>query len=262
MKYVWAMVSFGGVPSVDGFIKRHELHNQLKKMNVDGADMEKQYGCIKFHAKHYGGHGAKLTLAVRNKWFAGWTRSWLYCKVPLVWSPIPVRGKSVYALWSSMAPLDFSMEPSFKCADDDSRDTALVSAMASFGFIEIADGETPISKVVLPLLEFPLAKLQGESNDHFLVRVELGVENVMDSYGRVEHDACIKALPNEGRLSRCWTQQELIASPNHSILSHGCKEEDEQGFGGDECRGADSSYILAYLFTSMGTNYRGALGLK
>jgi hypothetical protein len=24
-------------------------------------------------------------------------------------------------------------------------------------------------------------------------------------------------------------QQELIASPNHSILSHGCKEEDEQG---------------------------------
>jgi hypothetical protein len=50
----------------------------------------------------------------------------------------------------------------------------------------------------------------------------------------------------------CWNQQELIASPNHSILSHGCKEEDEQGFDGDERRGADSSYILAYLFTGLG----------
>jgi hypothetical protein len=45
-------------------------------------------------------------------------------------------------------------------------------------------GETPMSKVTLPLLEFALAKLQGESNDHFLVRVELGAKNVVGSYGR------------------------------------------------------------------------------
>jgi hypothetical protein len=67
---------------------------------------------------------------------------------------------------------------------------------------------------------------------------------------------------NRSSDTNCWTQQELIASPNHSILSHGCNEEDEQGFDGDERRGADSSYILAYLFTGLGTNYRGALGLK
>jgi hypothetical protein len=49
---------------------------------------------------------------------------------------------------------------------------------ANFSFTEIADGETPISKVALPLQEFPLGKLQGESNDHFLARVELDAENV------------------------------------------------------------------------------------
>jgi hypothetical protein len=69
----------------------------------------------------------------------------------------------------------------------------------SFSFAEIADGETPISKVALPLLEFPLLKLQGESNDHFLVRVELGAKYVVGSYGRAKHDACIKALANRGR---------------------------------------------------------------
>jgi hypothetical protein len=73
---------------------------------------------------------------------------------------------------------------------------------ANFIFAQIANGETPVLKVTLPLPEFPLAKLQGESDDHFLVRVELGVENVMVSYGRTEHEACIQALPNRGRLNQ------------------------------------------------------------
>jgi hypothetical protein len=58
-----------------------------------------------------------------------------------------------------------------------------------------------VSKVVLPLLKFPLAKLQGESDDCFLSRVELGTENVVGSYGCTEHNAYLKALPNGGRLN-------------------------------------------------------------
>jgi hypothetical protein len=86
----------------------------------------------------------------------------------------------VYALRLSMATLDFLTEPSFECADDDFRDLVSARAIglisgrdaveeylacgmfplsASFGFIGITDGETPISKVALPLPEFPLAKL-------------------------------------------------------------------------------------------------------
>jgi hypothetical protein len=33
---------------------------------------------------------------------------------------------------------------------------------ASFSFGEIADGETPVSKVTVPLPNFPLTKLQGK----------------------------------------------------------------------------------------------------
>jgi hypothetical protein len=95
-----------------------------------------------------------------------------------------------------MAPLDLLTDPSFECVDDDSGDltfvhvTSLVDGQdtveeylacgmfllwAGFGFTEIADGDTPVSEVTLPLPQFHLAKLQGEGDAHFLERVELGV---------------------------------------------------------------------------------------
>jgi hypothetical protein len=218
------VVSFGGVLA-DGSTKRYELHYQPKKMSVDGAEVLTQYGCINFHAKCYEGHGAKLTIAIKNKWSEGWMRAWFYCKVSLLRCPNPMQGKSVYVLPSIMAPLDFSIDPSFECADDDFRDLAFVHATgliggwdaveeylacglfplsASFGFIEIADGETPMSKVTLPLPKLPSAKLDGETDDHFLAKVELGTENVLGSYSHAEHDACIQALPNGGWLNRVF----------------------------------------------------------
>jgi hypothetical protein len=37
-KYFWAVLSFGGEPSSDGFAKHHELHYEPKKVPVDGFD--------------------------------------------------------------------------------------------------------------------------------------------------------------------------------------------------------------------------------
>jgi hypothetical protein len=65
------VVSFRGVPSADGFAKRYGLYYQSKKMTIDGAEVLAQYGCINFHAKHYGDHGARLTVVVKNKWSGG-----------------------------------------------------------------------------------------------------------------------------------------------------------------------------------------------
>jgi hypothetical protein len=83
-----------------------------------------------------------------------------------------------------MVPLDFSTDPSFECTDNDSGDLAFIRATslngvrdavqeylacgmfplsANFSFAEIVDGETPVSKVTLPLPEVLLIKLQGES---------------------------------------------------------------------------------------------------
>jgi hypothetical protein len=36
------------------------------------------------------------------------------------------------------------------------------------------------------------------------VRVELGAENVIGSYGLAEHDACVLVLPNGGQLNRVF----------------------------------------------------------
>jgi hypothetical protein len=38
-KYIWAVTSFMGVISADGFVKRYELHYQPRKMEVDGAEV-------------------------------------------------------------------------------------------------------------------------------------------------------------------------------------------------------------------------------
>jgi hypothetical protein len=79
-KYFWVVMSFYRKPSSDGFAKRHELHYQPKKVDVDRSEKSQQFGCINFHARL--GSGAKLTPAIKIKWLSGWTKAWFYCKVP------------------------------------------------------------------------------------------------------------------------------------------------------------------------------------
>jgi hypothetical protein len=75
-----------------------------------------------------------LTVTVKNKWSRGWTRARFYYKVPLLRSPIPLLGKSVYVVFVHAASLIGS------------RDTVeeylayrMFPLSASFFFGEIAD---------------------------------------------------------------------------------------------------------------------------
>jgi hypothetical protein len=141
-----------------------------------------------------------------------------------------VRGNGVYALWSDMCALDFVMEPLFECINDDDGGAAFFYAtrsiggwdateeymawrlfplLDSFGLREIEDGERPVSKITLPLPEFPVARFPEETDDHFRARVELAIENVLGSYASGEHDACIAAVPNEGRLNQVFEQADV-----------------------------------------------------
>jgi hypothetical protein len=70
-----------------------------------------------------------------------------------------------------------------------------------------------VSKVVMPLPEFPLDRIEGGGNDHFLARVELEAENVVGSYSHVENDVCIKALLNGGRLNHVLKKAPLVYAP-------------------------------------------------
>jgi hypothetical protein len=157
-----------------------------------GLRCKGQYGCLNFYAKH-GSQRAKLTIVVKNKWSRAWTQAWFYCKVPLLWSLSPGCGKDIFALHSYMTALDFATEQAFECPDGDASDVTFVKATRSIGgrdaieeymacglfplsvnfdLGEIADGETPISKLTLPLPDIPVAKFLKEMGDHFLVRVE------------------------------------------------------------------------------------------
>jgi hypothetical protein len=126
-KYVWAVTSFGGVPSAKGFTKRYKLHYQPRKVDIDGVDMLGQYGCINFDAKR-GGQWARLTVAVKNKWVGSWLQGWFYCKVPWIQSPSPGCGKGVYALHYWMAELSFISDPLFDYPDGNASNATFVKA--------------------------------------------------------------------------------------------------------------------------------------
>jgi hypothetical protein len=79
-KYFWAVLSFGGNPSGDGFAKRYALHYQPKKVGGDRGDNYQQFGCINFHGRW--GSGVMLTPAIKNTWSSSWTKARFYCKVP------------------------------------------------------------------------------------------------------------------------------------------------------------------------------------
>jgi hypothetical protein len=72
-KYFWAVMSFGGKPIGDGFVKCYELYYQPKKVGADGGEKYQQFGCINFHGRQ--GSGVKLILMIKNKWSAGWTNA-------------------------------------------------------------------------------------------------------------------------------------------------------------------------------------------
>jgi hypothetical protein len=65
--------SFRGTLSANVFAKRYELHYKPKWMEIDGGVVQAQFGCLDFYTKRYRGGGVRLTLAVKNKWSAGWT---------------------------------------------------------------------------------------------------------------------------------------------------------------------------------------------
>jgi hypothetical protein len=121
-KYFWAVLSFGGEPSSDGFAKRYELHYQSRKVAADGFEKFQQFCVVNFHGKQGGEAG--LTPAMKNKWSAGWMKAWFYCKVPL--HPCPQGGKTIHALRSHMSALNFRMKLSVQDSVRDLSDNSFV----------------------------------------------------------------------------------------------------------------------------------------
>jgi hypothetical protein len=118
-----------------------------------------------------------------------------------------------------MTRLDFVTEPSFQCLDDEAGDVAFIKVTraiggrdtieeylacgffalsVSFKMGKISEGETPVSKLAVPLLKFPVARRPEEMNDGFRVRVELVATNIVGRYARKEHKVCVETVLNGG----------------------------------------------------------------
>jgi hypothetical protein len=229
--------SFGGVPTVDPFVKKYELHYQLKRVQVHDDTLDAQLGCLNFHVKRYKDNGPKLFLAVKNKWSVGWTKAWFYCRVPV--HQISKGGKNIHALYSCMSVLNYQVEPLMNCPDTESNDAALVKATTmiggrdaveeflacglyhlsiGFGFGDVFDGETAVSKVMEPLPKFPVAQIEGENSYQFLVKADQDAERTAGSYSPKEHEACASAkLPNGGRLNRIFKQMGIAYVPHQAL---------------------------------------------
>jgi hypothetical protein len=123
-KCFWVVLSFGGVPTSDGFTKHYKLHYQPNNVENDEGVMFLQFGYINFYARRCQGSEARLNQAVKNKWATGWTQAWFYYKVPA--HVCPQGSKSVHVLRSHLCTLDFWMESPIDCPYDDLGDAAFI----------------------------------------------------------------------------------------------------------------------------------------
>jgi hypothetical protein len=170
-KFIWVVTSCGGRPIADVFIHHYELHNQNKRIHLEGSEttFAAQFACISFHPSRFGSQ-AKLTPALRNKWTNGWDGNWFYCRVPAE-QKADVQGKGSFLLSSAMTQLNYLMEDPSSWGPDDANVAPFVEATSiigghdaveefltcglwplseKFGF-EVETKECPQSKVVVPM---------------------------------------------------------------------------------------------------------------
>jgi hypothetical protein len=86
-KFLWAVRTFGGEVSADGFSRLFELHCQDRKILEEGETepSEAQNACCTFiprkNNKKAKLERVELSTAHKNKWEDGWVKYWFYAKV-------------------------------------------------------------------------------------------------------------------------------------------------------------------------------------
>jgi hypothetical protein len=117
-----------------------------------------------------------------------------------------------------LTSLDFVTDPSFNCPDDEAYDVAFVKATRAIGGRDAVEEYMayvlfPLSKLVVPLLEFPVARRLEETNDGFRARVALATANVVGRYAHREHKVCVEMVLYGGWVNRGFEQAGVPYGP-------------------------------------------------
>jgi hypothetical protein len=75
----------------------------------------------------------------------------------------------------------------------------LLSASVDFEHVKV--DLTSVSQLRIPLPNFPLCREYEEDDVQFLTRVEQEARNIVGGYTRMEHEAYIASIPNNGCLN-------------------------------------------------------------
>jgi hypothetical protein len=133
------------------------------------------------------------------------------------------RGARIFhALRSHRSALNFRMKPSVEDSVQDLSDNAFVWAYknirgrdvveeviscgvwplsAGVNFEHVKVDLTPASLLKVPLPRFSMLHDDGEDDAQLLARVEQEATNIMDSYTRATHEACVASLSNNIHLN-------------------------------------------------------------
>jgi hypothetical protein len=70
-----------------------------------------------------------------------------------------------------------------------------------------------VSKLTIPLPEFPITRRLEETNHRFWARVEVAEVNVVGWYAYGEHRFCVEMVPNGGQVNRVFEQASVPYGP-------------------------------------------------
>jgi hypothetical protein len=187
-----------------------------------------------------------------------------------------------------MSNLEFVMEPSYQCPDDETGDVAFLKAtrvtgdqnivgdfMAcelfplsmSFNLGEISEGETPVSKLTVALPKFPITRCLDETIDGFRARVEIAEANIVGRYTCRENMVCDETLPNGGRVNKIFEHAGVPYEPHLEPGSEACEEAAKKRKN-DACAGPSTKCVKVYgqkempTKASMAPKSTGATPLK
>jgi hypothetical protein len=144
---------------------------------------------------------------MQNKWTSGWDGNWFYSRVPTE-QLVDTRGKGSYLLNSTVTRLDHMVEAPSECGPEDTNFAAFVEVTSiirgrdameeflacglwplseKFGF-PVERRESPLSKVMAPVLQGNPIIGEQEPGDVFEARIVSAANVLVGNYNMTEHN--------------------------------------------------------------------------
>ena len=227
-KFYWAVKTFGGPISVDGFCRLYELHPQGWKVHFADEDevFSTQSGCCTFVPRRTNKsqriEWVELSYCQKNQWDDDWTKFWFYAKIGF---PSADDSAAVsYPLASKVLPVEHISQADFRRSGAGYKDCVEAFRMAA-GLIGGRDlieeficaniwplsagwDPNPLARVKVralkesvPFLKLALVKPPGKSDKAIVAEVEERAMELAGPYLSKEHESLLACCSSGSRVN-------------------------------------------------------------